>query len=103
MKYNKVVNAKQQTVCLEALWSDITIANALKDFGLNEKTADLGDCLDALFRTFGVPRTLHEVGFEGEEKILAAAKNTLLDPFAATNARPLLEASQAEEIIRAVL
>lgn len=103
MKYNKVVNETQQKVCLETLWSDITIAKALKDFGLDEKSADLGDCLDALFRTFDVPRTLREVGFEGEEKIMAAAKNTLLDPFASTNARPLLEASQAEEIIRAAL
>jgi alcohol dehydrogenase class IV len=103
MKYNKPINSAQQAVCIETLWSDPTIAKALRDFRLAEETADLGDCLDALFRTFGVPRALHEVGFEGEEKIITAAKNTLLDPFAATNARPLLEASQAEEIIRNAL
>ena len=100
MKYNKPVNSAQQAVCIETLVSDPTIAKALRDFRLHEEAADLGDCLDALFRTFSVPRTLHEVGFEGEEKIMAAAKNTLLDPFASTNARPIFEASQAEEIIR---
>ena len=103
MKYNKCVNATQQTECVELFWSDPTISKCLGDHGLDPKSADLGDCQDAIFRTFGVPRTLSEVGFTGNEKIKAAAKNVLLDPFAATNPRPLTDPSHGEEIIRMAL
>lgn len=35
---------------------------------------------------------------KGDEKVRMAAENTLLDAFAATNPRPILEAGQAEKI-----
>lgn len=64
MKYTKPVNAAQQAAVVGLLWSDDAIAKALPVFDLKQETAELGDCQDAISRTFGMPRTLREVGFE---------------------------------------
>lgn len=103
MRYNKSVNADKQEKCVTILWENRFVASALEARGLNPSTCDLADCLDMLFRDLGVPRTLREVGFEGDEKIKAVAANTLTDHFAPSNPRPLVDAAEVEKILRMAL
>lgn len=103
MKYNARVNAHRQQRALDALWSDPYIRETLEDRGnLKESSADLGDVLDAIFREFGMPRTLKEVGVEGEEKLKELARKCLEDPWCRTNPVPLLTEEQVMEILTMV-
>lgn len=103
MRYNKSVNAHRQEICTAVLWENQLVASVLEARGLKSSTSDLGDCLDMLFRELGVPRSLKEVGFEGDEKLKAAAASTLMDHFAPTNPRPLVDAAEVEKILRMAL
>jgi alcohol dehydrogenase class IV len=103
MKYNARVNANRQQRALNALWSDSYIRQSLESQGnLRESSADLGDALDAIFREFCMPRTLKEVGVEGDEKLRELARKCLEDPWCRTNPIPLLTEEQVMEILKMV-
>ncbi|KEF56407.1 uncharacterized protein A1O9_07988 [Exophiala aquamarina CBS 119918] len=102
MKYNAVVNASRQQLALDALWSDAYIRQILESRGLRQSKADLGDVLDGLFRDFGMPRTLKEVGVEGEETLQLLAERSLEDMWCRTNPVPLTTTAQILEVLRTV-
>jgi alcohol dehydrogenase class IV len=94
--------SRRQDMVRGILWSEPEVAGALKAAGLNEKTSDLGDVLDAIIRALGLPRTLTELNVSSD-RIPALAKRALDDFWAPTNPVPLVEASQVQEILEAVL
>lgn len=103
MRYNKSVNADKQAICTKILWGNEVVASVLEARGLKPSTSDLADCLDAMFRELGVPRTLKEVGFEGDEKVKTVAADTLAKFYAPSNPRPLVDAAEVEKIVRMAL
>ena len=102
MKYNAKVNGHRQQRALAALWSDDYIRETLEHRGLQQSSADLGDLLDGLFREFGMPRTLKEVGVEGDNTLGLLAERCLEDPWCRTNPVPLTTKEQVMEILRLV-
>ncbi|RFU30224.1 hypothetical protein B7463_g6113, partial [Scytalidium lignicola] len=101
MKYNARVNAEHQQHAFDALWSDEYIRETLSKRNLTSEN-DLGDLLDGLFREYGMPRSLKEVGVEGEEKLNILAVKSLEDPWCRTNPIPLITSEQVLEILRMV-
>lgn len=102
MKYNAPVNGQCQQRALDTLWSDSYVSQTLKNRGLTPSSSDLGDVLDALFREFGMPRTLKEVGVEGDERLVELAKKSLEDPWCRTNPIPLVSEEQVMKILKMV-
>lgn len=102
MKYNAVVNASRRQLALDALWSDAYVRQIFESRGLEQSKADLGDVLDTLFRGFGMPRTLKEVGVEGEETLQLLAERSLEDMWCRINPVPLTTKEQILEILRTV-
>ncbi|OAG43617.1 hypothetical protein AYO21_02203 [Fonsecaea monophora] len=103
MKYNASVNGHRQQRALNALWSDPYIRETLETrCNLTQSSTDLGDVLDALFRQFGMPRTLKEVGVEGQEKLTDLARKCLEDPWCRTNPIPLVTEEQVMKILKLV-
>ena len=70
--------------------------------GKKEDDVDLGDLLDLVIRALGMPRTLKDVGV-GRDKLDLLAKNTLTDPWAPTNARPITKEEEVLEILEMVV
>lgn len=101
MKYNADANAKRQQRAFDALWSDTYIRETLSKRGLTSQN-DLGDLLDGLFREYGMPRSLREVGVEGEDNITTLAVRSLEDPWCRTNPIPLTTAEQVYKILKQV-
>ncbi|KAH8810642.1 putative Fe-containing alcohol dehydrogenase [Xylogone sp. PMI_703] len=99
MKYNSKVNWKRQQLAFDALWSDGYIRETLSKRSITSDN-DLGDLLDGLFREYGVPRSLKEVGVEGEEKLSILAVRSLEDPWCRTNPIPLISPEQVLEILK---
>ena len=100
-KYNKTANEPRQQVVCETLWS---IAEAEALFiakGLERDTADLGDLLDVIVRALGMPRSLKEVGVEGEERLWEVARNSMMDPCVDQNPVKIRGPEQVMEILRA--
>lgn len=102
MKYNSSINSARQNLALASLWSDGYIAQVLSKRGLSNTTNDLGDILDGLFREYGMPRTLKEVGIEGDEKLREIAKQTLTEAWCQTNPIPITSEAQVLRILHAV-
>ncbi|TAQ87443.1 hypothetical protein B7494_g4226 [Chlorociboria aeruginascens] len=102
MKYNASVNSERQKLALDALWNDDFIAQVLSNRGLSSGRNDLGDTLDGLFREYGMPRTLKEVGVEGDKKLQELATQTLTEAWCQTNPIPITTETQVLEILRAV-
>jgi alcohol dehydrogenase class IV len=98
---NPNIQAKQTKIC-GILWSQPTVAQAMKAKGLSQDSADLGDCLDAIFRALGLPRSLHEVDIK-PDIIPQLSKRALDDFWALTNPIPLAKAEQVQEILEAVV
>ncbi|KZT50624.1 putative Fe-containing alcohol dehydrogenase [Calocera cornea HHB12733] len=98
-KFNasKGVNVERQEKILEMLWE----LPEIQDLGLDKAKTDLGDILDAFFRALGMPRTLKDVGIEGDT-IEELAENTLHDEFAGTNPHPLKTKEDVMEILELV-
>ena len=92
---------KRQQKIREIFWSEADVAKILKEAGLSEDGADLGDILDVTIRSLGLPRTLKEVGIK-ESDIDKLSKRALDDAWAQTNPIPLTEASQVKEILVSV-
>ncbi|KAG0649278.1 Dehydrogenase FUM7 [Hyphodiscus hymeniophilus] len=84
------------------LWSLPSAVDLFKKNGLTQEKADLGDLLDVIIRTLGLPRTLKEVDI-GEDQIDALSVRTLADFWAPTNPIPLVEAAQVKSILEMVL
>ncbi|KAF2688266.1 Dehydroquinate synthase-like protein [Lentithecium fluviatile CBS 122367] len=78
------------------------LAGVLKAAGLNTDSNDLGDALDVIVRTLGLPRTLKELQVSSEV-ISALSKRALDDFWAPTNPVPLVEANQVQEILEVVV
>lgn len=68
--------------------------------GMPEEPAS--ELLDRLIRSLGMPRTLREVGVE-EEMLPVIAANTLKDPWAPTNPRPLRRSEEVMAILQTAL
>ena len=103
-KYNAAHNAnlERQQKVLDIFWKIPEVQQAAGTKGLNQKTASLGDVLDAIIRKLGLPRRLEE--FEiGKEKINGLAETSLQDRWAVTNPVPLREKSQVVEILEMAL
>jgi alcohol dehydrogenase class IV len=98
--HNEMIQVKQKKI-RDILWSEGTVAAVLKDAGLQPEKADLGDILDVIIKTLGLPRSLKQVGIE-KTKIPPLAKRALDDFWAPTNPIPLTEAVQVQEILEAV-
>ena len=101
MKYNAKANAARQQHAVDALWSDAYIRQTLSKRGLTAQN-DLGDLLDGLFREYGMPRTLKEVGVQGEANLQTLAVRSLEDPWCRTNPIPLTTSEQVMAILKTV-
>ncbi|KAK1059169.1 hypothetical protein LTR74_012857 [Friedmanniomyces endolithicus] len=93
--------AEKQRRVQAILWSEAEVVKVLDAADLVRDTADLGDLLDAVIRTLGLPRTLKDVGVS-PDVIPALSKRTLSDFWAPSNPVPLLEAEQVQAILEAV-
>lgn len=98
---NPDIASKQKKVC-DIFWSEPIVAQTLRAKGLSRNWADLGDCLDAIFRTLDLPRSLHEAGIK-PDIIPQLSKRALDDFWALTNPIPLNKAEQVQEILEAVV
>lgn len=101
-KYNARVNKVRQALAQDAIWSSEYVSQVLSRRGLSHATNDLGDTLDGLFREYGMPRTLKEVGVEGDDQLQQLANRSLTDIWCATNPIPLTTEAQVLEILRVV-
>ncbi|KAF2159944.1 hypothetical protein M409DRAFT_60355 [Zasmidium cellare ATCC 36951] len=101
-KHNKSANGEKQKKLLEILWQDDSVKEVLASKGLEAETSDLGDVLDVIISSLGMPRSLKAVGVEGEDKLDRLAKNSLHDKWCATNPKPLTEKAQVMEILEMV-
>lgn len=100
-KFNRKVNEDKQKGVEEILWGDKEVKEVLVKRGLREGKNDLGDCLDAVFRELGMPRSLGEMSVrEGQFEKLA--EHSLKDRWCVTNPIPLREKEQVMEILKMV-
>ena len=91
-----------QNKVLGILWHIPEVQMLALAGGLDMKTIDLVDILDAIIRELGQPRTLKAVGIT-RDSIEALAANSLHDRWCATNPVPLTKKGQIIEILEAVL
>ena len=98
MKWNAKANNHKQEKLKQVLWSEPQVAEVLKRRGVEVKSSDAGDALDAIFRELGMPRSLSEMNI-GRDKFQALAVNSLKDPCAKTNPIPLDTTDQVMEIL----
>ena len=104
MAYNAPTNKSRQERVCDVLWSSPTVRSALQSLGLSRDTADLFAVLDGLFRSLGMPRTLHEVGVHPDDETLDfIATNSLKHPYALSNPKPLTEKSEILRILKMVI
>lgn len=100
-KENPEIQKKQDKV-RSILWSEPSAAELFKKAGLTQEKADLGDLLDVIIRTLGLPRTLKEVDIGGDQ-IDKLSKRTLEDFWAQNNPIPLTDAAQVKSILEMVV
>lgn len=103
-KWNAIqkANVERQAVTRDILIQIIEVRQLITDSGKAVEDVDLGDILDLVIRALGMPRTLKDVGV-GSDKLESLAKNTLTDPWAKTNAKPIESREQVLEILNMVL
>ncbi|KAF7192131.1 Dehydrogenase FUM7 [Pseudocercospora fuligena] len=101
-KYNEGVNLERQKKVVEVFWEDEKVAKGLADAGLEREDATLSDVLDVYTRSLGMPRSLRDVGIEGEEKMNLLAENSLKDKWCGTNPRALKRKEDVLEILEMV-
>jgi alcohol dehydrogenase class IV len=102
MKFNAPINGHLQQRALDAAWADEYLRQTLEGRGLQQSSADLGDVLDGLFREFGMPRSLQEVGVHGSDQLELLAERCLEDPWCRTNPIPLTTKEQVLDILNRV-
>jgi alcohol dehydrogenase class IV len=93
---------KLQQKVLDAFWCEKTVAQVLRNSGLEKETADAGDVVGAVVSELGMPRTLKDVGV-GRDQLDSLADNCLKDPWMKTNAIPLTDKEQVLEILKMVV
>ncbi|CAK7212838.1 hypothetical protein SBRCBS47491_001600 [Sporothrix bragantina] len=97
---NPDIAARQKKVA-NILWSEPDVATALRADGLKPETADLGDLIDTIVKTLGLPRSLKAMGIDRD--IIPKLSVRALDDFwAPTNPIPLVKPEQVTEILEAV-
>lgn len=96
----KVKTAQKKV--LDVLWGEESVVKVLENRGLKKGEADVGDCVDAIIRELGMPRSLKEVGV-GRDKLDGLAVNSLKDRWVRTNPIPLLEKKQVLEVLDLVV
>jgi alcohol dehydrogenase class IV len=101
-KYNAKVNGEKQAILKKVLCLEEAVRKVLKEAGVDEEKADLGDILRAIFNALGMPKSLREVGV-GREKLDELATNSLQDHFVHTNPVPLDDKSQVLELLEMVV
>lgn len=101
-KFNKRVNGEKQEVLKKNLCEEDVVKIVLRDAGLSEEEADLGDVLRAIFDALGMPRSLKEVGV-GREKFDEIAENSLKDHYCHTNPIPLDSREKVLEVLGMVV
>jgi alcohol dehydrogenase class IV len=92
LKYNAIVNDKQQGELLNILWHDETTAEVLRKWGVKEDIANLGDAVHAIFGELGLPQSLEEVGI-ATDQFESIAESSLHDFLVKKNSK----ASHREE------
>lgn len=95
-------NIERQAVTRDILIQVSEVRDLIHKSGKSLESLDLGDILDLVIRGLGMPRTLKDVGV-GRDKLEMLAKNTLTDPWAVTNAKPITEMEQVLEILEMVV
>lgn len=98
-KYNAATNPTEQATVREVLWSITEGRELFARRDLDQKTADLGDLLDAFVRELDLPRSLKEVGIVKADEIGLIASNALRSPYAMTNPVPLKSKDMAMAIL----
>lgn len=94
--------AQKQSKVAQLLLSTPTIPPLLQTAGIDPATTQLADILDIFLRRLGMPRSLSEVGVEGDEKLRQLARNSLQDHWIQTNAIPITEEIQMMELLALV-
>lgn len=97
---NPEIGTRQERI-RTILWSEAEVGDTLRSAGLEQGSADLGDLLDVIIRTLGLPRTLGKMGVS-KDLIPGLSKRALDDFWAPTNPVPLIHAAQVQEILEAV-
>ncbi|KZM18771.1 uncharacterized protein EKO05_0006632 [Ascochyta rabiei] len=96
-------NVQKQAKVIQLLLDIPAISNLLKTKGVDPAKVQLAEILDVFLRHLGMPRTLTEVGVEGDEKLRQLAKNSLQDHWIKTNAIPITKESQMMELLALVI
>ncbi|KAJ4986320.1 alcohol dehydrogenase [Stagonosporopsis vannaccii] len=97
------VNVQKQAKIVNLLLATPAISSLMESKGHDPTNVQLADILDVFLRRLGMPRTLKEVGVEGDEKLRRLAKNSLQDHWIKTNAIPITEESQMMELLAMVV
>lgn len=73
---------RRQDKVKDILWSEQEVAKTLQNAGLSKDSSDLGDALDVIIRTLGLPRTLTDMEISRDvipklsERALAVSRAT---------------------------
>ncbi|KAI1143740.1 putative Fe-containing alcohol dehydrogenase [Hypoxylon sp. FL0543] len=86
--YQKGANVERQNAVIQMLWEDPKAREIFTQKGLDRRTADLGDLIDAIIRALDLPRSLREFDIR-EEKLVDIAEHSLKDRSVNTNPAPL--------------
>ncbi len=97
------VNVQKQAEVVELLLKTPAMTSLLQRKGYDSTKAQLAEILDIFLRDLDMPRTLREVGVEGDEKLRRLARNSLHDHWIKTNAIPITEESQMMELLAMVV
>jgi alcohol dehydrogenase class IV len=96
-------NVQKQAKVVQLLLDTPAVSSLLKINGVDPAKAQLAEILDIFLRNLGMPRTLKEIGVEGDEKLRQLARNSLQDHWIKTNAIPITEESQMMELLALVI
>lgn len=96
-------NVQKQAKVVQLLLDTPAIPKLLRNKGVDPAKAQLAEILDIFLRHLGMPRTLKEVGVEGDEMLRRLAKNSLQDHWIKTNAIPITTESQMMDLLALVI
>ncbi|KAH8821880.1 hypothetical protein F5884DRAFT_717144 [Xylogone sp. PMI_703] len=102
MKFNESVNHDKQTKVINILWSESTVSKLLIEKGCEKDSVSLSAVLDIIIRELGLPRSLSDVGVDGEKIQDQVAEASLTDKYCKTNPIPLVRKDQVLEILKMV-
>jgi alcohol dehydrogenase class IV len=96
--YRHKANVEKQNATRHILLAQKEVQQMIKSGGRNPEKEDLGDILDLIISTLGMPRTLNDVGV-GAKSLPHLAQKSLEDIWIRTNAVPITEEAQVMEIL----